>query len=347
MQEIIDKAREQFEKQLPFVLFANPNDTMLTAYFQKDAVLTSFEGQDGFVFTSFTKEKSYVFEVSACSLLSGKILDTVNESTQLEKLSNINSDKNNFELLVEKSVAAIVGDQFKKVVVSRKVTLPIRMDFELSFLKLLSTYQTAFRYWLFHPKIGMWMGASPEQLLYIEKDVMKTVALAGTQLHTEVIIWESKEKEEQQFVTDYIVNQITPFVKEMNVSKPFTVKAGNLAHIKTTIQAILKAGDMALDLVNIMHPTSAICGLPKEPSLAFIKANEGYDRKFYSGYLGEWNAFKKNLFVNLRCMEIESETTHLYVGCGITKDSIPEKEFFETQNKLGTMLKVIKVKTKI
>lgn len=342
MQNILKKANEQFENQLPFVLFANPNADKLHAYFQKDTVLTTFEGQDGFVFTSFNQVQSYVLEKTNCALISETISAFLNASYENQILEINTTEKKSFETLVKKSVNAILNQQFQKVVVSRKVTLPVDISHESSFLKLLATYPTAFRYWFYHPKIGMWMGASPEQLVCIENGEVETVALAGTQLYSEAIQWETKEKEEQQFVTDYIVNQIAPFVKEMTISEPFTVKAGSLAHIKTTIKAILLTPDSAMEIVSLLHPTSAICGLPKAPSLDFILTNEGYDRRFYSGYLGEWQVSKKNLFVNLRCMEIERGSTHLYVGCGITKDSIPEKEFFETQNKLGTMLKVIK-----
>lgn len=344
MQNILKKANEQFENQHPFVLFANPNSNELIAYFQNEDTLTPFEGQEGFVFTSFDKKQSYVLKATNCTIVKSVISNLESNLSKVQKASINTNEKAAFENLVKKSVGAILEDKFKKVVVSRKVILPIGINCELSFLELLSTYGSAFRYWFYHPKIGMWMGASPEQLLYVEKDVVETVALAGTQLYAEAIIWETKEKEEQQFVTDYIVNQISSFVEKLDVSNPYTVRAGNLAHIKTTIKAKLITPDSVLDLVTVLHPTSAICGLPKESSLEFIIMNEGYDRLYYSGYLGEWSTSKKNLFVNLRCMEIENESVHLYVGCGITKESIPEKEFYETQNKLGTMLKVIKLR---
>jgi isochorismate synthase len=106
-------------------------------------------------------------------------------------------------------------------------------------------------------------------------------------------------------------------------------------------------------VINLLHPTPAVCGLPKEKSKAFILENENYDRSFYTGFLGELNSsfatdsVSSNLFVNLRCMQIEvaSKLTmtkaYLYMGCGITKDSIPEKEWTESVNKSMTMKKVL------
>ncbi len=101
-------------------------------------------------------------------------------------------------------------------------------------------------------------------------------------------------------------------------------------------------------MIKKLHPTPAVCGLPKEAAKQFILENESYHRKFYTGFLGELNidfkTFKKeysDLFVNLRCMDIENNAATLYVGCGITKDSIPEMEFMETVNKSMTIRKVV------
>jgi isochorismate synthase len=95
-------------------------------------------------------------------------------------------------------------------------------------------------------------------------------------------------------------------------------------------------------VIQLLHPTPAVCGLPKEQSKAFILENENYDRTFYTGFLGELNMENKtDLFVNLRCMEICESQANLFMGCGITKDSIPEKEWEESINKSFTMKRVL------
>ena len=96
------------------------------------------------------------------------------------------------------------------------------------------------------------------------------------------------------------------------------------------------------DLINALHPTSAVCGMPLYVARNFILENEKYDRKYYSGFLGECKMQEQtNLFVNLRCCEIKNDSITIYVGCGITKDSNPEMEFFETENKSMTMRDVL------
>ena len=96
------------------------------------------------------------------------------------------------------------------------------------------------------------------------------------------------------------------------------------------------------NLLNTLHPTPAVCGLPKEAAKFFILQNEKYDRTYYSGFLGEINDdFDTELFVNLRCAKIEKNVAQIYVGGGITKESNPEKEWSETHLKTNTIKSIL------
>jgi isochorismate synthase len=176
------------------------------------------------------------------------------------------------------------------------------------------------------------------------------MSLAGTQKlqGTKEIVWEKKEIEEQQFVTDFILNNLKDLVSEVSVSSPYTIQAGTLTHIKTDIEGVINESSSLKEVVSVLHPTPAVCGLPKETAKDFIIQNEGYEREYYTGFLGELNKegfnkgeIKSDLYVNLRCMQIKDNQAHLYVGCGITKDSIPEKEWNESVNKSVTMKKIL------
>jgi isochorismate synthase len=268
------------------------------------------------------------------------------EQKAAENFTSESNQKETFEDLVSKGVSAIQQGEFDKVVLSRKLILKEQIAIVETFQNLISTYPTAFRYLFFHPKIGLWMGATPEQLVKINQNEFETVALAGTQLYSENVIWATKEIEEQQFVTDYIVTKVKDKVNNLIVSDAKIVKAGNLAHLKSFISGELTADFQANDLIKALHPTPAVCGLPKEKAIDFILKNEGYDRKYYAGFLGEYNTNNQtDLFVNLRCLEVENDVVNIYVGCGITKDSNPEKEFIETENKSMTMRNVLVSKT--
>jgi isochorismate synthase len=160
---------------------------------------------------------------------------------------------------------------------------------------------------------------------------------------SEKVIWQQKEQDEQQFVTDFIVNELENKIDNLKISKPFTVKAGQLLHLKTDITGTLMKKSNLKQIIQKLHPTPAVCGFPKMEAKQFILENENYEREFYAGFLGElnkdFNSGENNtdLFVNLRCSKIENNTIYFYAGGGITKDSIPEKEWEETVNKTSTM----------
>ena len=347
---LFETARDHFSAQLPFVLFCKPNTDKMVGVFQKNNQLHALKEatESGFVFVSFDEKQRYYLPVNECNV----IVKTKNQDDFFLSKENDNSyeedSKKEFENLVYNGVQAIKNGQFQKVVLSRKelILLP-NLDIVSIFRQLVFNYTTAFNYCFFHPKIGLWIGATPEQFINIQGNTLSTVALAGTQLFENDLVWHNKEKVEQQLVTDFIINALKPFSKQIKVSNPKTVQAGKLAHLKTDISALIDKNNLQ-EIITQLHPTSAVCGMPKEAAFQFILENEGYDRSFYTGFLGELNidftTFRRensDLFVNLRCMKVEENRATIFVGCGVTKDSDPEKEYIETVNKSQTMKKVL------
>ena len=349
---LLDKATSCFQNQLPFVVYAKPNDAVLYGIFQNDSTLNVFESQSGFVFASFYNETNVVFPLSDSEVFQEEItLETDDNLIQMEhKFDAITQIL--FENLVRSGVSEIENGSFEKVVLSREIEISQSVDFIKSYQNLLKKYPTAFRYLWFHPKVGLWMGATPEQLAKIKDNTFETVALAGTQVVEATIPWQEKEIFEQQLVTNYIKSRTENLAESVQISESYTHKAGNLVHLKSDISGKLKQNVSELDVINALHPTSAVCGMPLESARNFILENEKYDRKYYAGFLGEFQMQEQtNLFVNLRCCEFVNCHTNvnlknqckvnIYVGCGITKESQAEKEFIETENKAKTILSVL------
>lgn len=340
--KLIERAISCFNDKLPFVLYAKPQETILNGFFQKDDVLHEFQEQSGFVFHGFYNNTNVVFPLSESFVFQEEINleNDVNEYEMNKKFDE--NAQSSFVNLVKNAIAEIENGTFKKVVLSRYISISQTVDFVKSYQKLIQKYTGAFRYLWFHPKVGMWMGATPEQLVKIENNTLKTVALAGTQVFSEAIIWKEKELEEQQLVTDYIKSSIAYLVEELHVSEAYTHQAGNLAHLKSDISGKLNFKVSEKEIIRKLHPTSAVCGMPLQEARGFILENENYNRKYYAGFLGEFQKQEQtDLFVNLRCCEIGDKETKIYVGCGITKDSQPEKEFIETENKANTVLSIL------
>jgi len=341
---IFEKAKLWKQNNKPFVLFAKPSHTEITAMFQRDGNLYRADNFSvpGFVFASFDGEKKWLIPSGEAEIFSASISGVMQSLNEVEATIN-EIAKADFEQLVSKGVEAIKSGEFGKVVLSRKESISISSDFIEIHSRLLVAYPSAFRYCWFHPKTGIWMGATPERLLKVTDNEFETVALAGTQpfIDSEHVIWQEKEKAEQQFVTDFIADGLKDFTEEIIQSEPYTARAGNLLHIKTDISGVFAPESGLEQAVPVLHPTPAVCGYPKNAAKQFILANEGYNREFYSGFLGVAGPSNCDLYVNLRCMKIDGKSADLYIGCGITKDSDPEKEFIETANKALTMKKIL------
>ena len=353
MSKLFKKARKHFNLKLPFVVYCKPNSDKIISLFQTIETLFELDStnESGFVMVSFDNKKQFIIPENQSEIIIENTIALDLPYSSNAEVSFDKKDKISFEKLVKSGVEAICIKQFEKVVLSRKEIVKIEnFDFELVFSKLILNYNEALKYCFYHPKIGFWIGATPEQFVKIEDTKLKTVSLAGTQLNSddEPVVWHKKEIKEQQIVTDYIVNNLELFSNKIEFSKPYTIKAGTLSHIKTTIEAEILDKNSIYKIINVLHPTPAVCGFPKQNAKNFILENENYDREFYSGFLGEWKKDfltntenQSDLFVNLRCMKVEDNQAIVYIGCGITKDSIPEKEFEETVNKSMTMKKVL------
>ncbi|MCK8520378.1 isochorismate synthase [Aquimarina sp. D1M17] len=350
------KIEDHIKKQMPFVVYNHKHSDELQVFFQKNDKryeVSDYSGS-GFVFAPFDHTRKAVVIPSAQSEYGVvRLNDKVNNVDHMAGVVNAKGaiDKDVHLELVSKGVQAIEKGIFKKVVLSRKeeVLYDEVLDPILLFQRLVSAYPGAFVYLWFHPKVGTWLGATPETLFSSTGNEFSTMALAGTQPYnsTTSVIWGPKELEEQEMVTEFILKELKPIASDIVSSKTYTHRAGTLLHLRTDIKGSLNFKKSGIkDIVEILHPTPAVCGLPKLEAKNFISDHEGYDRKYYTGFLGELNLEKEensntNLFVNLRCMEIEGNRAVLYVGGGVTKDSIPEKEWEETVRKTETMKKVL------
>ena len=248
--------------------------------------------------------------------------------------------------LIAKTVASIKFSDLEKVVLSRNIQLPsiANEKIELVFSLLVAKYPNAFVYLLQLPNGDKWMGATPETLLSVKKGSAYTMALAGTQLINKRVAmdigWEQKEMDEQAFVASFIKDKLVKLgYDDIKATVPYTRFAGHLAHICTDFNFTTKSS--LAELIATLHPTPAVCGSPSNLAFDYIQKNESYNREFYTGFIGPINKGTLSLFVNLRSLKIDEKRTYIYIGGGITSDSIPELEWLETERKSETLISVI------
>lgn len=347
------------EENLPFAVYSLPEDEAVQVVIQKDRELPFFpfediNGLEGFIVAPFRGER---INHSLCVRADSKFRMKVDEFSQ--QVSGILTDQlvdkeksGEYVMTREeylKRVAYLVellrDGELRKVVVSRVVEHKIDEEFSIwpFLVALIKGNSKAFVYLVRLPGFGVWIGATPELLFRMEGERVETVALAGT-MPAEKTSWKEKEIKEQRIVMDYIEEllfreKITSYEKE----GPFTASAGNVQHLKTTYSLSREQTEKKVgELISGLHPTPAVCGLPRNKAYQLIRKVEKHDRGFYSGFIGPWHLDGAcQLYVNLRCAEIFNDRINLFVGGGLTAESKPEDEWEETVRKSYTLLSVL------
>ena len=203
------------------------------------------------------------------------------------------------------------------------------------------------------PQSGIWLTATPEILLQGINHQWRTIALAGTmKLEGEGLLgegestsWSIKNIKEQRYVSTYITECLEQYTSDFREEGPTTVRAADLVHLRSDFTFTLPDHQHIGDLLQTLHPTPAVCGLPKRDAFKFITHNEHTPRRYYSGFMGMLNPDgDTHLYVSLRCMNIEGNYYHLYAGGGLLKDSVMEQEWQETEAKLQTMRRCLAIK---
>ena len=206
---------------------------------------------------------------------------------------------------------------------------------------------------------GTWLIATPETLIGGKRGEMHTMALAGTMrlsgdrlgfdvegsaIGKDDIHWSTKNIKEQRYVETYITECVEQFTDDFSVDGPYTARAGDLVHLRSDIHFRLADTTRLGDIIARLHPTPAVCGMPKDATRDFILGNESGERGYYSGFSGLLCPDgDTHLFVTLRCMKIETGSAYrLYAGGGLLKDSTCQSEWEETEAKMNTMRQLFK-----
>ena len=257
---------------------------------------------------------------------------------------NLNGFEEENQKDYQEKLANVIGfikqNNLSKLVISRRELLNyngLKINLTQTFLNLCKSYPNAFVY--FFIKEGKcWMGAFSEILGKFNKknSQFETMSLAGTISVNDN--WTKKEIEEQKPVTNFIRNVLGKFSENMDQSETYDHVSGNIKHLRTDFKAQITQENLE-NIISELHPTPAVCGIPKDLCQNAIEQFEKYPRKLYAGYIKVETEEYIQYFVNLRCAEFFKNAALIYVGGGITAESSVEKEWQETELKAEAILK--------
>ncbi|WP_028117225.1 isochorismate synthase [Ferrimonas senticii] len=196
------------------------------------------------------------------------------------------------------------------------------------------------------------ISCSPERLYRRLGRELSTEALAGTTVRgsteaqdqqlAQALLDDSKNSHENQLVREHIEQQLAPLADYVGAeSSPTILKLNHIQHLHRDIRAELKAGVNDLQLLQALHPTPAVGGLPREAAMSFIRQREGYERGWYAGACGYFGANESEFSVAIRSARFQPGKVSLYSGAGIVADSDAASEWQEINNKLTTVLGIL------
>ena len=316
---------------MAIAILSLPGTTDFQAYIEDAEATTAFN------FSSYDGSISFQVMVRPCALGDLELPARKPADQQLSKSRKAYLD------LLQSTIDHIKELNLGKIVISRYEDLHLEID-PLEFFKILANaYPSACVYLFAHEQWGTWIGATPELLLSGNKHEIQSMSLAGTKQANSLEPFGPKELAEQQMVSEFIEScfEGSENVSNIKIDGPSEVSAGSLIHLQTMFRAKINSNFAPKELLEALHPTPAVCGLPRSAARNFITSNEDYDRAFYTGYFGIEDKSGFKYYVNLRCMQVFSDSLRLYAGGGITAHSVPEKEWEETQNKLRTIKDLI------
>ncbi|MEI8392521.1 MAG: isochorismate synthase [Actinomycetes bacterium] len=248
---------------------------------------------------------------------------------------------------------AVRSGAITKAVIAReiRVSSSIPIDVHAVLLRLRATFARSYRY-----SINGFIGASPELLVEIKGDRIRSHPLAGTTPRTgdpqtddelaRKLIASMKDQVEHRVVIDVIHEMLLPWCSYLDWEpEPSVLQVANVQHLGTLIEGHLSAArPSVMEIVRTLSPTPALGGHPRDAALALIAAVEELDRGPYGGAVGWVDGSGNGTWaVAIRCAELSDDrlTARLIAGGGIVAASDPDAELAETQAKFQAMLSAI------
>jgi len=253
---------------------------------------------------------------------------------------------------VDSAVDHIAAGRLGKVVLAQALRTELSEDLSrAATLQRLDDRYPECHLFMVEPATGerSFLGATPETLVSLRGRTVETAALAGTTGRGETpaedewladeLLSDEKNVHEHELVVDAICEQLSPFTASISTAERELKRLATVQHLHTPITAELASDRHVLDLVEALHPTPAVGGLPPDAALDTIRETEPFDRGWYAAPVGWLDASGNGTFaVALRSAVVEPDEATLFAGVGIVADSDPDREWDEVQLKYRPIL---------
>lgn len=276
-----------------------------------------------------------------------KTKQTINERVEKDPIG--------WKRSVQKAVESIQANEAEKIVLARELRLKLNDRVQVGRLveKLMETQEQSYIF-AYEQGDDCFVGASPERLVQVQGKELLSTCLAGTaargkderedeEIANDELLYNAKNREEHDHVVQMIRSSITPFCHNVQIpEEPVILTLRNLQHLYTPVTATLNDGVSVFNLIEVLHPTPALGGVPTDKALQFIREEEQFDRGWYGAPIGWLDANGNSEFaVAIRSGLAQKDEISLFAGCGVMADSNPEEEYEETAVKFLPLLTIL------
>ncbi len=259
--------------------------------------------------------------------------------------------------MIEEALRHFATGRMDKVVLARicQVRSPTHLDIDAALFHLDQRYPGCYTFLVEPRPHQAFFGAPPELLVAVQGSRLQTMGLAGsaprgaTPQEDEALAAEllasAKDRHEHALVVQAIQERLASLTTTLTVpATPGVMRLSNIQHLFTPIQAELRRPEGVLPLVELLHPTPALGGWPRDAALAFIQEYEQTPRGWYAGPVGWIDHNLDGAFsVAIRSAVVQRRRAWLYAGAGIVAASRPEREWEETGWKFRPVLEALGV----
>lgn len=252
--------------------------------------------------------------------------------------------------MVRSAIDRIESGTLQKVVLATAMDVDLNAPIDVPAVleRLRRTYPHCFRFLVQPSPDGAFFGPSPERLLRKRGELVETEALAGSVPRGETpeaddelareLFADEKLQHEQGLVVAAILDALEP-LGAVTAGEQTVRKLANIQHLHTPIELETRDDEHILDVVETLHPTPAVGGVPRESSMQTIRAVEPFDRGWYAAPVGWFDAAGDGEFaVGIRSGVAADQSVRLFAGGGIVSDSDPASEWDEVQHKYRPIL---------
>ncbi|MFC5969925.1 isochorismate synthase MenF [Halomarina salina] len=252
--------------------------------------------------------------------------------------------------MVESAVQRIESGDLRKVVLALALSVDLGSEVDIPSVleRLRRTYPECYRFLVAPTDSAGFFGAPPERLVRLDGREVRTEALAGSAARGDTpeadadlaaeLVESEKIQHEQGLVADAIREQLAP-LGEVREGDQHVHRLATIQHLRTPIEATLDADGHVLDIVEALHPTPAVGGLPPAAAQRVIHETESFDRGWYAAPVGWFDASGDGEFaVGIRSGVAGGARATLFAGNGIVADSDPAAEWDEVRLKYRPIL---------